>query len=96
MINNSFENFINQDFNLLAKWLSKVNSYEFALYGIVAAFLIAPTLNANEQNSLGNWLEEIGQILLTISSQTFNLNDSNYNAAELENILSLISKLKKD
>lgn len=96
MNNCAFENFINQDYNLLAKWLKSVNSYEFALYGVVAAFLIAPTLNANEQNSLGNWLEEIGQILLVISSQTFNLNDSNFSAAELENILSLISKLKKD
>lgn len=94
--NTSFENFINHDFNLLSKWLNSVNSYEFTLYGVVAAFLIAPTLNANEQNSLGNWLEVVGQILLSISSQTFNLNNSNFSSAELEKILNLISKLKKD
>lgn len=96
MDNSSFEKFIKQDFNLLSKWLSSVNSYEFALYGVVAAFLIAPTLNANEQNSLGNWLEEIGQILLTISAQTFSTNNSNYSSANMENIMSLISKIKKD
>lgn len=66
------------------------------MYGVVAAFLIAPTLNANEQNSLGNWLEEIGQILLTISAQTFNTNNSNYSSADIENIMGLITKLKKD
>lgn len=94
--NSSFEKFINQDFNLLSKWLSSVNSYEFALYGVIAAFLIAPTLNANEQNSLGNWLEEIGQVLLTISAQTFATNNSNFSSAEMENIMNLISKIKKD
>ena len=94
--NSTFKKFINQDFNLLSRWLNSINSYEFALYGIVAAFLIAPTLNANEQNSLGNWLEEIGQILLTISAQTFNTNNSNFSSSDIENIMSLITKLKKD
>lgn len=94
--NSSFENFINQDFTLFSKWLSSINSYEFALYGVLAAFLIAPTLNANEQNSLGNWLEEVGQILLTISAQTFNTNNSNYSSADMENIINYISRFKKD
>ena len=91
--NQFFKKFIDQDFNLLSKWLNSVNSYEFAVYGVVAAFLIAPTLNANEQNSLGNWLEEIGQVLLTISAQTFNTNNSNFSSADMEDIMNLISKI---
>lgn len=66
----NFNNFINQDFKSLSDWINTLNPYEFALVGVIAAFIIAQTLNANQQNSIGNFLEEIGQILLTISSQT--------------------------
>ena len=70
MNNTDFNNFINQNYSELSNWLNTLNPYEFALMGTIAAFLIAPTLNANQQNSIGNFLEEIGQILLTISAQT--------------------------
>lgn len=74
MNNDSFKNFTNQDYSALGKYLNSINSYEFALIGVIAAFLIAPTMNANEQNSVGNFLEEIGQILLTIAAQEININ----------------------
>ena len=70
MDNQSFKKFINQDFSELSNWIDTLNPYEFALVGALIAFLIAPTLNANQMNSIGNFLEEIGQVLLTISSQT--------------------------
>lgn len=67
--NSSFKDFVNSDYNKLSNWLNTLDPYEFATIGVIAAFLIAPTLNPNQQNSVGNFLEEIGQILLTISAQ---------------------------
>lgn len=75
-MDNNFNNFVNQDFKGLSNWINTLNPYEFALIGTIAAFIIAPTLNANQQNSIGNFLEEIGQILLTISSQTITVEQS--------------------
>lgn len=76
MDNKSFEKFVNQDFNSLSNWINTLNPYEFALIGVIAAFLIAPTLNANQQNSIGNFLEEIGQILLAIAAQKITVSQS--------------------
>ena len=91
---NDFDNFMNQDFKSFSRWLDSLNSYEFALYGVIAAFLIAPALDANSQNSLGNWLEEVGQILLTISAQTFNINNSNNFNNDLERMKRDIYNIK--
>ncbi len=66
---NVFDTFLNQHYSALGDWLNTFSPYEFALIGVVAAFLIAPGLNANQQSSIGNFLEEIGQILLAISAQ---------------------------
>ena len=67
--NDAFKNFVNSDYNMLSKWLNTLDPYEFATIGVIAAFLIAPTLNPTQQNSIGNFLEEVAQILLTISAQ---------------------------
>ena len=67
--NDAFKKFVNSDYNMLSKWLNTLDPYEFATIGVIAAFLIAPTLNPNQQNSIGNFLEEVAQILLTISAQ---------------------------
>lgn len=69
MNNYSFEEFTKQDFSGLSNWINKLNPYEFALSGVIAAFIIAQPLNANQQNSIGNYLEEVGQILLAIAAQ---------------------------
>ena len=111
MDNKSFNNFVNQDFSGLSNWINSLDPYEFALVGAIAAFLIAPTLNANQQNSIGNFLEEIGQILLTIASQTitreqarsgnqtsngiFDAFSGNRNT-DIENLKNEIMKIKKD
>lgn len=79
MNNNYFNNFTNQDFSNLSNWLNTLNPYEFSLIGVIAAYLIAPTLNPNQQNSIGNFLEEVGQILLTISAQEINIQQAKQN-----------------
>lgn len=52
-----------------SNWLDSISPYEFSLYATIIAYLIAPLLSISSQNSLGNWLEQLGQILLTISAQ---------------------------
>lgn len=69
MDNDAFNNFINQDYEGLSNWISTLNPYEFAFIASLAGFLIAPFLTTNQQNSVGNFFEQIGQTLLTIGSQ---------------------------
>ena len=52
------------------------------LFGVIAAYLIAPSLNANQQNSIGNFLEEIGQIILTIAAQNITVRQAFSNNTE--------------
>lgn len=69
MDENSFDNFMNQDFSHLADWIYSLNPYEFTSMATLIALLIAPTLSINQQNSLGNFFEQIGQTFLTIAAQ---------------------------
>lgn len=67
--NEEFEKFVSQDFNDIAKWLNSLNAYEFTLIATGIAIIIAKGLTINQQNSVGNFFEQIGQTLLTISAQ---------------------------
>lgn len=69
MNNKAFENFMNQDFKSLSDWFSTLNPYEFTFVATIIGGVIAPILNTSQQNSLGNFFEQIGQTLETISSQ---------------------------
>ncbi len=70
MSDNAYENFINQDFRELAKWIYTLNPYEFSIAATLVGLLIAPTLSINQQNSLGNFFEQIGQTMLTVAAQS--------------------------
>lgn len=52
-----------------SNWLESIPPYEFSLYASIIAYIIAPFLSISAQNALGNWFEQLGQILLTISAQ---------------------------
>ena len=67
--NEEFEKFVSQDFNDIAKWLNSLNAYEFTLIATGIAIIIAKGLTINQQNSVGNFFEQIGQTLLTIGAQ---------------------------
>lgn len=69
MNNNAFNNFMNQDFKSLSDWFSTLNPYEFTFVATIVGGAIAPLLTTAQQNSLGNFFEQIGQTLETISSQ---------------------------
>ncbi len=61
--------FLNQDFVSFSKWLYTLNPYEFTFIATVLGFIISPSLTINEQNSLGNFFELLGQVILTVNAQ---------------------------
>lgn len=62
---NDFKNII----QAISAWLDSIPPYEYSLYATIIAYIIASFLNTNAQNAFGNWLEQVGQIILTISAQ---------------------------
>ena len=98
MDNNAFKNFINQDFLGLSNWINSLNPYEFSLIATIIGFLVAPPLSANEQNSLGNFFELIGQVLLSIAAQNMTVSQSSQNqsASQNQNLYQEIEKIKNE
>lgn len=86
-----------------------LSPYEFTLVGNIAAYFIAIALTNSQQNSFGNLLELIAQVLLTIQAQA-NTTDINIqqtdidhlinmlksNGANKQNIINLLNKIKQN
>lgn len=102
MDDQQFKNFINQDYDSFSKWLFSLDSYEFSFIAAVAGFLISPSLTINQQNSLGNFFELLGQVILTINAQNTTKKQQNKKVANIKNTLEEptleqeILKLKKE
>lgn len=75
---NTYKKIAEEDFKGLSDWLNTLDPYEFTLSGLIIAFLISIPLNANQQNSVGNYLEAIGQTLLTIAAQEITVNQATF------------------
>lgn len=73
MNSKQYENFVNQDYTSFADWLFSLNAYEFTLISTAIGFAISPALTVNQQNSLGNFFELLGQVILTINAQNVTL-----------------------
>ena len=73
MDKSEFEKFMSQDFNSFSSWLFSLNSYEFTFIASLAGFAIAPSLTLNEQNSLGNFFELLGQEILKLKDEVIKL-----------------------
>lgn len=69
MSSKEFENFVHQDLCSFSDWLFSLNAYEFTFIATTLGFLISPQLTVNQQNSLGNFFELLGQVILTINAQ---------------------------
>lgn len=102
MDKSEFEKFMSQDFNSFSSWLFSLNSYEFTFIASLAGFAIAPSLTLNEQNSLGNFFELLGQVILTINAQGSTLKQNKAQKSsikhgrELETLEQEILKLKDE
>ena len=76
----------------LGEYINSLSPYDFTLIGTFIGFLFSFGLDPGQQNSLGNWFELIGQVLLTISAQS-SATPSN---EEYNNLLKDVILLKKE
>lgn len=86
--------------NAFIDLLLSINEYELTILGFAIGILLAPNITVNQQNSLGNFFELIGQTLLTINAQKINLQPNspskqqlNEKIKELEKELNNLKKL---
>lgn len=95
----NYESFKNMSCSNFFDYLLTLSSYELSLLAIGLGYLFSNNLSANKQNSLGNFFELIGQLLLTLSAQEYVLQPNYPSRQQLQqeiNILkSEIEKLKK-
>ena len=73
--------------------LLSLNEYELTVLGCAIGLLIAPTITTNQQNSLGNFFELVGQVLLTVNAQIVNLQPS---APSRQQLSDRIKKLEQE
>ena len=75
------------------KWIYSLSSYEFTATAALIGLMIAPSLNYNEQVAIGNFLIEIGQVILTVNSHAIaKSNISNQNNENFEKTKSEFNK----
>lgn len=93
------------NFKDLAEWLFTLSGLDFAIIGSVTGILIGSNLTVNQQNTIGNFLELVGQVLLTINAQEITRNSiiNNTNNISLKDLndkinylLNEIEKLKNN
>lgn len=84
---------INNPLTNLSKLLLTLNSFEFASLAYLIGLILCDGLNYNEQQSLGNFYNLLGEVMQTIGSQGQNLNDnsSSFNIDNIKN--SLMNKI---
>ena len=87
----------NTDFNEIrsfGNWINSLSPLEFTTLGTIIGYLIANMLTVEEQNSIGNWFELVGQIILTFNAQgSNNLPPSPKQFCDLSN---LVNELKNE
>lgn len=59
----------NNYYSTLSKLLSSLTPLEFTTLGVIFGYFLSISIPITELNSLGNWFELVGQILLTYSAQ---------------------------
>ena len=68
-MNDSMNQFINNDYKSLADFLFSFTGNEFAIISSIIGFVISQNLDIDEVNSLGNFFENIGQFMLAKAAQ---------------------------
>ncbi len=70
MDTNKLEQLINTEYiKNLSSFILSLSSFEFVTVGTLVGYIISSVLTTQEQNSVGNWLELVGQIVLTFNAQ---------------------------
>lgn len=78
--------------NAFVNMLLSLNEYELTILGCAIGLILAPTITVNQQNSLGNFFELIGQVLLTVNAQAVNLQP---NAPSRQDLYALLKDLQQ-
>ena len=68
-MNDSMNQFMNNDYKSLTDYLFSFTGNEFAIISSIVGFVISQNLSIDEVNSLGNFLEAVGQFMLSKASQ---------------------------
>lgn len=63
-----------KDFSKFSQWLESLSPTEFALIASLTGLTIGQFLTQPEQNAIGNWLECVGQVLLTMGTKPYQIN----------------------
>lgn len=83
----------NNELQKLINSILYMNTFEFTLLAIVLAYLISDKLTINQQASVGNFFELLGQVLLSINAQNVTLNQHSYaNKEDLNEAVRILSK----
>ncbi len=81
-------NIKNEHKTLIDEFFS-LSPYEFTLVGNIFAYFLASILTNPQQNSLGNLLELIAQVLLTIQAQS-SLDDISIATEDINNLINIL------
>lgn len=94
MTQKEIEDLVNkQNLKDLSSIILKSTPFEFVTLGTIVGYLLSANLTINEQNSLGNWFELVGQIILTFNAQgSINIPPS---ALEFINLKKKVEELEK-
>lgn len=71
-----FSKFDNKDFSKFSDFLFNLNPYEFTLIAPLIGSIISKNLTIDQQNSIGNFFELLGQTILTIAAQAQIIEDN--------------------
>ena len=82
--------------NAFIDLLLSLNEYELSILSFAIGVLLASTITINQQNSLGNFFELIGQTLLTINAQALNLQPSAPSRYDLNKKINNLEKKLND
>ena len=80
-----------------ANLISTLSPIEFTTLGVIVGYVLTISLDVQTQNSLGNWFELVGQILLTASAQgSATLTNEEYNklVSDVELLKQIVLKNK--
>ena len=68
-MNDSLNQFVNNDYKSLSDFLFSFTGNEFAIISSIVGFIISQNLEIDEVNSLGNFFESVGQFMLCKAAQ---------------------------
>lgn len=74
MNSDKLSNLINKEnIRNLCSYILSLSPFEFTSSATIVGYIISILLTTTEQNSVGNWFELVGQIILTFNAQGSNM-----------------------